>query len=206
MTVEAEVSPRSVRASAAGVVAEAQRGAETNEPTVYVGLVTRLIAITVDALVIDVAALAVSGAVLLVLSVFSITGHNHPVAVAVGGALYVVWVVSYFAVFWTTTGQTLGSRVMQIRVTRPDGGRLRPRHALLRLAGVVISLPLCWGYLPVLTNARRRGIPDMLGGTVVTQARTSPDSGAGRVASDLVLQRRVVAVLAARDLDPRREH
>jgi hypothetical protein len=78
---------------------------------------------------------------------------------------------------------------------------------LLRLAGVVISpLPLCWGYLPVLTNARRRGIPDMLGGTVVTQARTSPDSGAGRVASDLVLQRRVVAVLAARDLDPRREY
>jgi uncharacterized RDD family membrane protein YckC len=204
--VEAEVSPRAVRASAAGVVLEAGRGAETDKPVVYVGLVTRLIAITFDALVIDVAALVVSGAVLLVLSVFSVTGHNHPVAIAVGGVLYVVWVVSYFAVCWTTTGQTLGSRVMQIRVTRPDGSRLRPHHALLRLGGVVISLPLFWGYLPVLTNSRRRGIPDMIGGTVVTQARTSPDPGAERVASDLVLQRRVVAVLAARDLDPRGDH
>jgi uncharacterized RDD family membrane protein YckC len=205
VTVEAEVSPRTVRASAAGVVAEAERGAETNEPMEYVGLVTRLIAITVDALVIDVTALAVSGAVLLVLSLFSITAHNHPIAIAVGGVLYVVWVVSYFGVFWTMTGQTLGSRVMQVRVTRPDGSRLRPRHALLRLAGVVISLPLFWGYLPVLTNSRRRGIPDMIGGTVVTEARTSPQSGAGRVASDLVLQRRVVAMLAARDPDLRRE-
>jgi uncharacterized RDD family membrane protein YckC len=204
--VAAEVYPPAVRASAASVVVEAERGAETNERMVYVGLVTRLIAITVDALVIDVVGLVVSGAVLLVLSVFSITGHNHPVAIALGGVLYVVWMVSYFVVFWTTTGQTLGSRVMQIRVTRPDGSRLRPRHALLRLAGVVISLPLFWGYLPVLTNARRRGIPDMIGGTVVTQARTSPDPGADRVASDLVLQRRVVAVLAARDLDLPGDH
>jgi uncharacterized RDD family membrane protein YckC len=205
--VGAEVSPRTVRASVAGVVVEGRPDAVADEPVAYVGLVTRLIAITIDALVIDVAALVVSGAVLLVLSVFSITGRNHPLTIAIGGVLSFLWVVSYFGVFWTTTGQTLGSRVMQIRVTRPDGGRLRPRHALLRLAGMVISLPLFWGYLPVLTNSRRRGVPDMIGGTVVvTQARTPPDSMADRVAKELVSERRVVAVLAPRDLDLRRDH
>jgi uncharacterized RDD family membrane protein YckC len=204
--VGAEVSPRAARSPVAGVVVEAERGAAADEPVAYVGLVTRLIAITIDALVIDVAALVVSGAVLLVLSVFSVTGSNHPVTIAVGGLLSFVWVVSYFAVFWTTTGQTLGSRVMQIRLTRADGSRLRLGHALLRLVGMVISLPLFWGYLPVLTNSRRRGIPDMIGGTVVTQARTSPDPGADRIANQVVSERRVVAVLAARDPGARRDH
>jgi uncharacterized RDD family membrane protein YckC len=203
--VGAKVSPRVARAPVAGVVVEAERGAEAHEPAVYVGLVTRLIALTIDALVINVAWLAVSGAVLLVLSVFSVTGSDHPVAIAGGGLLSFLWVVSYFAAFWTTTGQTLGSRVMQIRMTRADGSRLRLGHALLRLVGMVISLPLFWGYLPVLANSRRRGIPDLIGGTVITQARTSPDPSPDRIANQLVSERRLVAVLAARDPGARRD-
>jgi len=189
------------REPAAVMVIEADRGAPRDQPVAYVGLVTRLIAITIDALVIDVA--AVSGAVLLVFSVFSITGRDHPLAIALGGVAFFVWVVSYFGVFWTTTGQTVGSRVMQIRLTRPDGSRLRPRHALMRLVGMVISLPFFWGYLPALTNSRRRGVPDMIAGTVVTETRTAAEPGADRVAQ--VSERRVVAVLAARDYDLRRE-
>jgi uncharacterized RDD family membrane protein YckC len=135
--------------------------------TVYVGLVTRAIAIVLDALLIDVVALAVTGAVLLIFSVFSITNRHHAVGVAIGGAAFVVWVIGYFVAFWSTTGQTPGNRVMHIRVVRTDGSRLRPRHALVRLAAMVISLPLFWGYLPILTNARRRGVPDSLAGTVV---------------------------------------
>ena len=191
------------REPAAGVVIEAGQGGQPDQPVAYVGLVTRLIAITIDALVIDVVALVVSGAVLLVFSVFSITGRNHPLAFALGGVAFFVWVVAYFGVFWTTTGQTVGSRVMQIRLTRPDGSRLRPRHALMRLVGMVISLPFFWGYLPALTNSRRRGVPDMIAGTVVTETRTAAEPGADRVAQ--VSERRVVAVLATRDYDRRRE-
>jgi uncharacterized RDD family membrane protein YckC len=159
-----------------GLPSETAGPGEPTEPTVeYSGAVTRLIAITLDALVINTAALAVAGAVLLVFSVFTVTGRNHPVAIVLGGAAYLVWAVSYFGVFWTTTGQTPGNRVMQIRVTRADGGRLRPRHALLRLVGMVISLPLCWGYVPILTSARRRGVPDMIAGSIVTQAPPRPE-------------------------------
>ena len=128
---------------------------------------------------INAAALAVAGAVLVVFSVFTVTGRNHPVAIVLGGVAYLVWAVSYFGVFWTTTGQTPGNRVMQIRVTRAGGGRLRPRHALLRLVGMVISLPLFWGYVPILTNARRRGIPDLIAGTIVTQTPAQPELAAG---------------------------
>lgn len=138
--------------------------------TAYVGLVTRAIAIVIDALLIDVVALAVTGAALLISSVFSITNKHHAVAVVIGGAAFVVWVIGYFVAFWTTTGQTPGNRVMHIRVLRTDGSRLRPRHALIRLGAMVISLPLFWGYLPILTSARRRGVPDGLAGTVVILA------------------------------------
>jgi uncharacterized RDD family membrane protein YckC len=159
-----------------GLPIETAGPGEPAEPAVeYSGAVTRLIAITLDALVINAIALAVAGAVLMVFSVFTVTGRNHPVAIVLGGAAYLVWAVSYFGMFWTTTGQTPGSRVMQIRVTRADGGRLRPRHALLRLVGMVISLPLFWGYVPVLTNPRRRGVPDMIAGTIVTHAPPRPE-------------------------------
>lgn len=135
----------------------------------YAGLVTRAIAIVVDAVLINAAAFAVAGAVLLVESVFAPWPKHHTLAVTAGGALFFIWVISYFAVFWTTTGQTPGGRVMEIRVTRADATRLRPRHAFVRLAGMVLSLPFFWGYLPMLWSARRRTVFDVMAGTVVTE-------------------------------------
>jgi uncharacterized RDD family membrane protein YckC len=172
----------------AGVDAEVPSAVEGSgePPLVYVGLVTRAIAIAVGALVV-VSAAVVAGGVLLVFSVFAVTGNNHPLAILLGGVVFVVWVVSYFGSLWTTTGQTIGSRVMQIQVTTVDGGRMRPRHAMLRLVGMVISLPLFWGYVPVLVNQRRRGVPDVLSGTVVTEAPAHPEIEAGPSGSARVL-------------------
>lgn len=143
----------------------------------YSGLVTRAIAIVIDAVLIDVVSFAVAGAVLLVESVFKVSGKHHTLAVTIGTVLFIAWVVGYFLTFWTTTGQTPGSRVMQIRVVRPDGKRIGPRRALVRLAWMVLSLPLFWGYWPVLWTARRRTVPDLVAGTVVTVAPTVPRLG-----------------------------
>jgi uncharacterized RDD family membrane protein YckC len=141
------------------------------ESPTYAGLVTRMIALTLDAVLIDLVAVVVSGAVLVVLSVFSVSGkQNHPVLIVIGSVLFVVWMVAYFVVLWTTTGQTIGSRVMAIQVVRSNGSRLKPRHALVRLAGMVISLPLFWGYLPILVSARRRAVFDVMAGSIVTVA------------------------------------
>jgi uncharacterized RDD family membrane protein YckC len=144
----------------------------------YVGLVTRMIALTLDAVLIDLSAAVVSGAVLVVLSVFSVAGDKlRPVLIVIGSVLFVIWVVSYFVVLWTTTGQTIGSRIMAIQVVRSDGSRLKPRHALVRLAGMVISLPLFWGYLPILVSAKRRAVFDVMAGTIVTVAPALPVGG-----------------------------
>ena len=70
---------------------------------------------------------------------------------------------------------------MHIRVVRSDGRRVRPRHALIRLGAMAISLPLFWGYLPILTSARRRGVPDVVAGTVVVVADAPDEPAAARL-------------------------
>src|SRR5690349_18788359 len=93
----------------------------------YVGLVTRAIAIVVAA------------AAALVISVFPVSHAVHTVLVAIGGFVFFAWMIGYFTTFWSTTGQTPGNRVMQIRVTRSDGGGLKPRRALWRVVGLLAA-------------------------------------------------------------------
>jgi uncharacterized RDD family membrane protein YckC len=150
------------------------RAGSTPAPVMYAGLVTRTIAIVIDALLIDAVALSATGAVLLLQSVFGLSRIDHVLAIVAGGALFAVWVVGYFVTFWTTTGQTPGSRVMQIRLARVDAGPVGTGRALVRLAGMVVSLPLLWGYLPILWTAHRRTAFDLLAGTVVTVVPALP--------------------------------
>ena len=139
----------------------------------YEGLVTRGIAFAIDAAIIDLVAIVVAGAVALALSVLSISEDSlDTVLIAVGGALFLAWSVGYFVTFWSTTGQTPGSRLMRIKVCAADddGGVLRPRRAALRFAGLILAaIPLLAGFLPILFDERRRGLHDMLAGTVVVE-------------------------------------
>jgi uncharacterized RDD family membrane protein YckC len=133
----------------------------------HAGFVTRTIAFAIDAALIDLAGLAVGAVVALVLSILPVSQDVRTVAVAVGGVAFVLWAIAYFTIFWTATGETPGNRAMRIRVMRVDGGPLRVRHALVRLAGMVIGLPLFVGYWPILVTDRRRGLHDAMAGTVV---------------------------------------
>jgi len=133
----------------------------------YAGLVTRAVALLVDALVIDVIALLVGGAVNLILSVFGISGQiNFGLALA-GGTAWLLWSGAYFVTFWTLTGQTPGARLMSIRVVGPDG-RISLRRSSRRFVGLILSIvSLGAGFIPVLFDDRRRGFHDRLAGTVV---------------------------------------
>ena len=74
---------------------------------------------------------------------------------AVGWALIVG---GYFTLFWSTTGQTPGMRLMRLRVVTYDGGRVHFFRALIRLGGLVLAIiPLFAGFMPVLFDDRRRG-------------------------------------------------
>ena len=129
---------------------------------------TRAIAFAVDAAIIDLIALAVGVALGLALSILSVSNDLQVALLAFGGAAFLVWTVGYFTVFWSTTGQTPGNRLMRLRVGREDGTVLSPRRALLRFGALVLAaLPLLAGFLTVLVDDRRRGLHDMLAGTVV---------------------------------------
>jgi uncharacterized RDD family membrane protein YckC len=138
----------------------------------YIGLVTRAIAAAIDAAIVNGIAAVTAAAVALVLSLFP-HGHNaRTVFVAVGGVLFFIWVIAYFATFWATTGQTPGNRVMRIRVTRASGARLHMVRAIVRVAGVTLAaIPLFAGFVPILFTDRRRGFADWLVDSVVVNAQ-----------------------------------
>jgi uncharacterized RDD family membrane protein YckC len=150
----------------AGVVAEASEASEA-----YVGLVTRAIAFGLDAAIINGVAIVTAAVVSLTFSVLSLPDELNAVVVAASGVVYVLWAVGYFVTFWSTTGQTPGNRALRIRVRTVSGGRMRPRRALLRFAGLTLAaIPLFAGILLILVDDRRRGLHDRLARTVVVEA------------------------------------
>ncbi|MET0511103.1 MAG: RDD family protein [Thermoleophilaceae bacterium] len=145
------------------------------EPS-YQGLVTRAIAFAIDAAIINLVAITVAAGVGLALSVLHIPHSLEPVLIVLGGAAYLLWSAGYFVTFWASTGETPGNRLMRIRVCMADTGEPpRPLRALLRLGALVLAvIPLFAGLLPILVDARRRGLQDMLAGTVVVAAPDTP--------------------------------
>jgi uncharacterized RDD family membrane protein YckC len=145
-------------------------------PLAYVGLVTRAIAFAADAALIQLVAIAVAGTFALILTVISLPDELNAVVVVLGSVAYVLWLVGYFVVFWSATGQTPGNRLFQIRVCRADDGAAPSAGAaVLRFGALILAaLPLFAGFLPILFDDRRRGVQDMLAGTVVVAAPPRP--------------------------------
>jgi uncharacterized RDD family membrane protein YckC len=154
-----------------------------DRPAAYAGIASRTLAFAVDAVVCAALFISVAG-------VAALAGWM------VGG-LRPVWLVGilmtfgltaltacYFAFFWSTAGRTPGMHLLHLRVAvagspgLPSIGR-----SLLRLLGLAIAIvPLFAGFLPVLFDGRRRGLADMLAGTVVvygSSAGASAPTAAG---------------------------
>ena len=159
-----------VRASAARLDDRAERAlrrpARTERP-VYAGIATRAIALTTDAALTIVLFMSVVGMAALV---SSLVGGLRPEWL-VGALLASGWmlvVATYFALFWSSAGQTPGMRLMRIRVHGPGGAAPSLARSIVRLVGLVLAIvPLFLGFVPVLFTVRRRGLPDFLAGTVV---------------------------------------
>lgn len=151
-------------------------GVPATAATPYVGLVTRVLAFGVDAALVNAVAIAVSAVVALGASVLTLPDVLKVVMAAIGGVAYVSWSAGYFVVFWSTTGQTPGARLLGLRVqSAATGTSLRPARALLRFLGLTLAaLPLLAGYLMILVDDRRRGLHDWLAGTVVVEAPRTP--------------------------------
>ena len=138
--------------------------------TGFAGLVSRGVAAGIDLGLLLVAYTSVVGMGALV---GSLVGGFRP-AWLVSALLAVGWTLvagGYFVACWSLAGQTLGMRLMSIRVTGPGGGRPSLGRSFGRyLATLLAVVPMLAGYLPVLADGRRRALSDMLTGTTVVYA------------------------------------
>jgi uncharacterized RDD family membrane protein YckC len=135
--------------------------------TPYAGVATRGIALAVDAALANLIVLVVAALLGLVAS---LVGDLKPewLVTALAAAGWTLAVVTYFTLFWATTGQTPGMRLMRLRVVTANGTPPHVGRALVRLGGLVLAIiPLFAGFLPVFFDPRRRALQDWLAGTVV---------------------------------------
>ncbi|HMB18631.1 MAG TPA: RDD family protein [Gaiellaceae bacterium] len=133
----------------------------------FAGIATRALAFAIDAGLIILIWSALSALIALA---SSLVGELRPVWLAglllVSGLTLVAGI--YFATFWSGAGQTPGMRLLRLRLWGPGGDPPSLWRSLVRVVGTAIAIiPLFAGYLPVLFDARRRGLPDFLAGTVV---------------------------------------
>ena len=144
--------------------------ATPEESAPYVGLMTRLISWAVDLLLINLVAIITGLGAQLIASIFPITKNLKPVLLAVAGVVYVLWTAAYFVTFWSVTGQTLGSRLMQVRLVTASGDKVKPVRALVRWIGMNLAMvPLPWGFVPI--PFKRLGFPDWLAHTRVIEVQ-----------------------------------
>jgi uncharacterized RDD family membrane protein YckC len=140
----------------------------------YGGLAGRGIAIVVDALLVHVAFLVVAASIALIESLVGAFHSGWLTGSLVGGGWAVV-VVVYFVLFWSTTGQTPGMRLMALRVLTGSGDPPSVWRALVRFVGLIVAIiPLFAGFVPVLFDDRRRALQDYVAGTSVVAEHGSP--------------------------------
>ena len=136
----------------------------------YAGAATRAVALAIDVAIAQVIVFA-GGAILALVG--SLVGgvHLDTVGKLLAAAAWVAVVGTYFVLFWSTAGQTPGMRLMGLRVMTPNGEHPGVARSVVRLIGLGLAiLPLFLGFVPVLIDARRRGLQDFLAGTVVLYA------------------------------------
>ncbi len=173
------------------------------ETTPYAGLVTRAIALLVDALVINVIAV-ITGAVLALIGSLLGVGDLGVAAALTGGFLWLGWTGLYFIVFWITTGQTPGARLLGIRVVSASPRPLGIVRASLRFVVMMLALiPLGAGFLTVLFDDRRRGPHDMVADTVARWAPAVSPALPASPASEAALASAAAAPPAMAPAPPR---
>lgn len=141
------------------------KGARSLTEAKVAGFVVRLVAYVIDWLVLAVTDYAVRGALtgagLLLADAPNFWGDNL-LPLSTG--------LLYFGYCFSTTGQTLGKRLLGLRVVRADGGPLRWQHGLLRYIGYLAStMAFFLGFVLIALDPRHQGLHDKLAGTLVVQ-------------------------------------
>ena len=138
-------------------------------PTNHVGFVTRVVAMALDALILNISFLVITALIGLVVSAIGDPNGVSRAGYVLGAGTWFVLGSFYLLTFWATAGQTPGMRFLSIRIEDYDGSpRLGFRRARRRLVGLILAvIPFGLGLLGILTRDDRRGYHDRRAGTDV---------------------------------------
>jgi len=140
----------------------------------YAGFITRLIAWMIDQAIILGLFWLIHFAVTFVVDRFIV--DNQVYGLLANILIVIIDVIIYLVYFigsWMAIGQTPGKSLMDLRIVRTDGGRLKLGNAVIRLFGYWVSALLFFmGFWWVLFDGRRQGWHDKLARTFVVYSET----------------------------------
>ena len=135
----------------------------------FAGFWIRLLAWVIDALILGIVLGGLSAGLSLAVGVLA-SGNPRLQAflVPVLAGIACLLSVLYILIMWVLFGRTIGKAACRIRILRENGGSLGCSGAIVRLFGCVLNtLSLGTGFLMVAVTDRKRGLHDMVAGTVV---------------------------------------
>ncbi|HCM37364.1 MAG: hypothetical protein UV61_C0016G0014 [Candidatus Gottesmanbacteria bacterium GW2011_GWB1_43_11] len=142
----------------------------------YVGFGRRFLAFNIDLLLINLITLLI----ILPLSFsvgFAVGASGAPKSSLswlniLSGLIGLSTAVGYYVLFWTKqSGQTLGNRLLALRVIKEDGSELDVGTSVIRYIGYVLSgVILGLGYLWVIFDSKKQGWHDKIAKTYVVES------------------------------------
>jgi len=99
-------------------------------------------------------------------------GSGSSGALAAIEVLAIIASIAYFVYFWSTSGQTLGQKMVKVRVVGADSGEtITAGRAGIRYVGMLISVWLIFlGLIWVAIDPRKQGWHDKMANTLVIPA------------------------------------
>jgi uncharacterized RDD family membrane protein YckC len=134
----------------------------------YAGIVTRLAAFAIDALV-ATTLFAIAGRVIEFVWSSLLGGQKLLSDARIASAVILaIWLLVYFAYPLAVSGRTLGMAVVGLQVVTKAGGDIGGKHAVIRTLVLPLSVAFALiGVLIMLINRDRRALHDLIAGTSV---------------------------------------
>lgn len=137
---------------------EDQNSSSTLSNSAYAGFWKRFLAYFVDNLIIWLVSLLLG---------FTIRINSSNGMILVPGLLISA---AYFIFFWMRDGQTLGNRLLAIKVVREDGQKFDFATGIIRYISYLISGIVLWlGFLWIIWDKKKQGWHDKIAKTVVVK-------------------------------------
>jgi uncharacterized RDD family membrane protein YckC len=136
----------------------------------------RVMAAIVDLLIVT------AGAVVILLAGDSLSGDRQSAL----GVVILGWGLYYFFALESGEGQTLGKRLMKLRVVRADGRPAGMREIAMRTILRVVDNYVVGLIVMLATGERRQRIGDLAAGTIVVDASALPVAPPAPVADEVV--------------------